>query len=318
MRQAGRSLPRYRELRADAGMFQILRDPDAAAEITMLPLEYFPVDACVLYNDLSTPFFGAGFDVEMRPGVGPMVDWFIREPSDVDRLRRYDPRTDLKYIMDQIRLLVERLDVPVLGFIGAPFTLCSYLISGPGSRHQEETKSFMWRESSAWNQLAYFWAEQMADFGIAQFEAGAGAVQVFDSWAGHLGAQDYEEYVLPHMVRIFDRLRAAGVPSINFLTGNPRLLPLMAEAGGDVIGVDWRIPIDEAWEIVGADRGVQGNLDPVVLLAWRDAAIKATRDIHDRVRGRPGHNFNCGHGLLPGTDPGVVRAVVDFVHEYTA
>lgn len=318
MRQAGRSLPRYRELRAEAGMFEILRQPEAAAEITTLPLEYFPVDACVLYNDLSTPFFGAGFEVEMRPGVGPVVDWLIREPGDVERLRPYDPRVEMAYIMDQIRLLVERLDVPVLGFVGAPFTLCSYLISGPGSRNQEETKGFMWREPQAWHRLATFWADHMAEFGIAQHEAGAGVVQVFDSWAGHLGVSDYERFVQPHMVRIFERLREAGVPTINFLTGNPRLLPLMAEAGGEVIGVDWRIPIDEAWAIAGDDRGVQGNLDPVVLLAGREVALRHAREVLDRVGGRPGHIFNCGHGLLPGTDPDVLRAVVDFVHEYTA
>jgi len=318
MRQAGRSLPRYRELRAEAGMFQILRDPEAAAEITSMPLEYFPVDACVLYNDLSTPYFGAGFNVEMRPGTVPVVDWLIREPADVDRLTPYDPRVAMDYIMAQIRLLTQRLDVPILGFVGAPFTLCSYLISGPGSRNQEETKTFMWREPEAWQRLAHFWAEHMVEFGIAQYEAGAGVVQVFDSWAGHLGVEDYERYVQPHMVMMFERFRAADVPTINFLTGNPRLLPLMAEAGGEVIGVDWRIPIDEAWAIAGDDRGVQGNLDPVVLLAGREPAIRKAREVLDRVGGRPGHIFNCGHGLLPGTDPDVLKAVVDFVHDYTA
>lgn len=316
MRQAGRSLPRYREMRAEAGMFEILRDPAAAAQITTMPLDYFPVDACVLYNDLSTPFFGAGFEVEMRPGTGPVVDWRIEQPSDVDRLTPYDPRESMSYIMDQIRLLTARLDVPVLGFIGAPFTLSSYLISGPGSRNQEETKTFMWREEEAWNRLADYWTEHMIEFAIAQFEAGAGVVQVFDSWAGHLGVDDYERYVYPHMRVIFDRLREASVPTINFLTGNPALLPLMAEAGGDVIGVDWRIPIDEAWAIVGEDRAVQGNLDPVVLLAGRDAALRKAREVLERVDRRPGHIFNCGHGLLPGTDPDVLRAVVDFVHEW--
>lgn len=318
MRQAGRALPRYRELRAEAGMFEILRQPEAAAEITTLPLEYFPVDACVLYNDLSTPFFGAGFNVEMRPGTGPVVDWRIEKASDVDRLQRYDPRVAMDYILDQIRLLTQRIDVPVLGFVGAPFTLSSYLISGPGSRNQEETKSFMWREPEAWAVLADFWADHMAEFGIAQYEAGAGVVQVFDSWAGHLGADDYERYVLPSMYRIFDRLREAGVPSINFLTGNPALLPLMASAGGEVIGLDWRIPIDVAWKVVGEDRAVQGNLDPVVMLAGRDAAVAKAKDVLDRVGGRPGHIFNVGHGILPGTDPEVLRAVVDFVHEYTS
>lgn len=299
-------------------MFEILRDPPAAAEVTTLPLEYFPVDACVLYNDLSTPFFGAGFNVEMRPGVGPVVDRLIRKPSDVDTLIRYDPRVEMDFIMTQIRYLVERIAVPVLGFVGAPFTLASYLISGPGSRNLEETKTFMWREPEAWSALAGYWADHMSEFAIAQYEAGAGAVQVFDSWAGQLGPSDYERYVLPYMVRMFDRLSAEGVPTINFLTGNPRLLPLMAQAGGNVIGVDWRIPIDEAWHAVGDDRGVQGNLDPVTLLAGREPALRAAREILDRVAGRPGHIFNCGHGLLPSTDPEVLRAVVDFVHEYRA
>jgi uroporphyrinogen decarboxylase len=317
MRQAGRSLPRYRESRAEAGMFEILRDPPAAAEITAMPLEYFPVDACVLYNDLSTPFFGAGFQVEMRPGVGPVVDRPIEGPADVDRLRPYDPRVAMDFILEQIRLLVARLEVPLLAFVGAPFTLCSYLIAGPKARNLEQTKAFMWREPGAWSRLAAYWSDQMAEFAIAQHEAGAAAVQVFDSWAGDLSPSDYERSVLPHMRQLFARLEEAGVPSINFATGNPELLPLLAAAGGDVIGVDWRIPIDEAWERVGHDHGVQGNLDPAALLAGRETALRHAREILDRVGGRPGHIFNGGHGLLPGTDPEVVRAVVEFVHERT-
>ncbi len=318
MRQAGRALPRYRELRADVGMFDVLRDPERAAEVTAMPLQYFPVDACVLYNDLSTPFFGAGFEVEMRAGVGPVVTPPIAGPADVDRLTPFDPRAAMPWIHDQIRLLTARLDVPVLGFIGAPFTLCSYLVAGPKARNLEETKTFMWREPEAWDRLAGFWADHMAEFGVSQHEAGAAAVQVFDSWAGSLGPRDYERYVFPYTKRILDRLKAAGVPSINFATGNPALLPLIAQAGGDVIGLDWRIPIDEGWKVVGDDRGVQGNLDPTALLAGREVALREARDVLDRVGGRPGHIFNGGHGLHPGTDPEVLRAVTDFVHEYTA
>jgi uroporphyrinogen decarboxylase len=316
MRQAGRSLPAYRDLRADVGMYQVLRDPEAAANITTLPLRYYPVDACVLYNDLSTPYFAAGFDVELRAGVGPVVSPPIRTAADVDRLQPFDPRVELDYVMDQIRLLVDRIDVPVLGFVGAPFTLCSYLIGGPRTRNLEQIKSFMWRESGAWDRLADYWARHMADFAVAQYEAGAGLIQVFDSWAGSLSPEDYVRHVQPHSALIFERLRDEGIPSVHFSTGNPALLPLVAEAGGDVIGVDWRLPIDEAWKLIGDDRGIQGNLDPVALLAGRETALAKTREILERVDGRPGHIFNLGHGILPETDPEVLRAVVDFVHEF--
>jgi uroporphyrinogen decarboxylase len=318
MRQAGRSLPKYRATRAERDMFALLRDPPAAAQVTALPLEYFAVDAAVLYNDLSTPYFGAGFDVEMKPGVGPLVHNPIRSPADVARMTRFDPRRTMDYVMEQISLLVARLDVPVLGFVGAPFTLCSYLIDAPRSRDLIEIKTFMWQYPDAWHELADFWATHMADFGVAQHEAGAAAIQVFDSWAGALGVEDYERYVLPHTSRLLDMLDDASVPSINFAIGNPALLPLIAEAGGDAVSVDWRLPIDEAWSIIGHDRAIQGNLDPTVLLAGRDIAIERTRDILQRVGGRPGHIFNCGHGLHPVTDPDVVKAVVDFVHDYTA
>jgi uroporphyrinogen decarboxylase len=317
MRQAGRSLPRYREQRADHAMLDILRDPPAAARITSMPLEYFPVDAAVLYNDLATPFLGAGLDLEMRPGVGPVVGNPIRSPADVDRLRPFDPRATLGFTLEQIRLLVASLDVPVLGFVGAPFTLCSYLIEGPRTKPLEHIKSFMWREPEAWSRLADYWADHLAAYAVAQFEAGAAAIQVFDSWAGALSPGDYEASVLPHSRRLLDRLREASVPTIHFATGNPALLPLLAAAGGDGIGVDWRQPIDQAWDAIGHDRAIQGNLDPAVLLAGRAPALRGARDIMDRVGRRPGHIFNVGHGLLPGTDPDTVRAVVDLVHEYS-
>lgn len=299
-------------------MFELLRDPPAAADITAMPLDYYDVDAAVLYNDLSTPYFGAGFDVEMRTGVGPVVLNPIEHAGDVDRMTPFDPRTTLDYSLDQIRLLVERLDVPVLGFVGAPFTLCSYLMKGPRSRDMAGLKSFMWNETAAWHRLADFWARHMADYAVAQTEAGAGAVQVFDSWAGALGPGDYEEYVLPHMRTLFERLEAGSVPSINFFNGNPALLPLIAQGGGDAISIDWRIPIDEAWDRIGDDRAIQGNLDPCALLAGEAFALRRTKEILDRVAGRPGHIFNLGHGILPETDWRVARAVVDFVHEYTA
>lgn len=316
MRQAGRSLPKYREARAARGMFEVLRDPDAAATITALPLEYFPVDAAVLYNDIVTPFFAAGFDVELVAGTGPVVRAPIRTAGDVERLTPFDPRVALDYTLAQIRILRGRLAVPVLGFVGAPFTLCSYLVGGPRTRDLAHLKTFLWSERGAWHRLAAFWAHHQAEYAIAQHEAGAAAIQVFDSWAGSLAVEDYRELVLPHTRRIFERLADAGVPGIHFAMGNPALLPLIAEAGGDAISVDWRLPIDQAWGIVGHDRAIQGNLDPVALLAGEETALAKTREILRRIGGRPGHIFNVGHGLLPETDPAVVRAVVDFVHDY--
>lgn len=318
MRQAGRSLPRYRELRSERGFFELVRDPEAAAEITALPLEYYPVDACVLYNDLVTPFFGAGLDVELRSGVGPVVDRPVIEPGDVARLEPFDPRDALDFNLEQIRILTERLDVPVLGFVGAPFTLCSYMVRSPRSRDLRELKEFIWNEAEAWADLAGYWAEHLGDFGVAQHEAGAAVIQVFDSWAGILSVEDYREHVLPHSRRIFEILEEAGVPSIHFYTGNPALLEAVAEAGGDGVSVDWRLPLDRVRERIGPDRAVQGNLDPAALLAGRDVAVRKAREILDRAGDRPGHIFNLGHGLHPGTDHRVVRAVVDAVHEHTS
>src|SRR5690606_21460337 len=232
MRQAGRSLPKYRESRAEQGMFEIIRQPERAAEITAMPLEYYPVDACVLYNDLSTPFFGAGLEVTLVPGVGPVVDRPIESASDVDRLPPFDVREAFPYIYEQIRVLGERIDVPVIAFVGAPFTLCSYLLKPRGgkSREVEGLKAFIFREPEAWDRLATYWADHLAEFGIAQHEAGAAAVQVFDSWAGALSPADYERYVCPYNRRMLVRLAAAGVPTIQFATGQPALL-LVIEVG---------------------------------------------------------------------------------------
>ncbi|MGH7470888.1 MAG: uroporphyrinogen decarboxylase [Longimicrobiales bacterium] len=318
MRQAGRVLPRYRELRADRDMLAFLRDPAAAATITAMPLDYFAVDAAVLYNDLVTPFLGAGIDFHMEVGIGPVIDHPIETAADVDRLTPFDPRVALSWSMEQIRLLRSQIDVPVLGFVGAPFTLASYLVKGRHSKHQEEIKAFMHREPDAWHRLAAFWADHLAEFGIAQYEAGAAAVQVFDSWVGALGPEDYEQFIFAHSHALLQKLEDAGVPTLHFFTGNPALLPLVADAGGTAISVDWRLPIDVAWDVIGEERAIQGNLDPAVLLAGRGPALRRTKDILDRVGGRPGHIFNLGHGIQPGTDHEVVRAVVDFVHEYDA
>ncbi len=297
-------------------MFELIRDPEASAEITALPLEYFPVDAVVLYNDLATPYLAAGLDVEIRKGVGPVVRDPIRTAADIERLRPFDPHEALDFNLDQIRILVERLEVPVLGFVGAPFTLCSYLIESPRHRDLKGVKSFILEQPDAWRQLADFWATHLAQFGIAQHEAGAGAIQVFDSWAGALSVEDYREHVLPPTQRLLRTMEEAGVPTIHFFNGNPALLPLVAEAGGDAVSVDWRLPLDEAWDTIGHDRAIQGNLDPIALLAGTEVAVRKTREILTRANRRPGHIFNLGHGILPDTDHRVLAAVVSAVHDF--
>jgi uroporphyrinogen decarboxylase len=316
MRQAGRSLPRYREMRADLKFFEILRDPELSADITALPLEYYPLDAAVLYNDLCTPFLAAGFEVELVKGVGPVVDRPVQSAADVDRLPPFDPRQELDYNLDAIRILKERLDVPILGFVGAPFTLCSYLVKGPRSKELQELKAFILQEPAAWDKLATYWADHLAEFSVAQYEAGASAIQVFDSWAGVLSVEDYRTYALPYTWRILDRLARERIPSIHYYGGNPALLEAVAEAGGDAVSVDWRLPIDRAWERIGHHRAIQGNLDPVSLLGGEEVAVRRAREVLDRVKGRKGHIFNLGHGILPDTDHRVLEAVVRTVQEY--
>lgn len=317
MRQAGRCLPRYRELREGTDFLDVLRNPEAAAEITALPLEYFEVDAAVLFNDLATPFLGAGLQLEFRKGVGPVVDRYVESAADVDRLPDFEPRVALDFNLEAIRILVDRLDVPVLGFVGAPFTLCSYLVSGPRSRDLKELKAFILREPRAWDRLATYWADHLAEFSVAQFEAGAAAIQVFDSWAGVLSVEDYRNLVLPYSWRMLDRLARERVPTIHYYGGNPALLESVAEAGGDAVSIDWRLPLDEAWKRIGYHRAIQGNLDPTAILAGEEVAVRKTREVLDRAAGRRGHIFNLGHGIHPESDHRVLAAVARAVHQYT-
>lgn len=316
MRQAGRSLPRYRELRRKRSIAELLCDPAAVAEITLLPLEHYPVDAAILFMDLSTPFGGAGWQVQFREGVGPRVDRPLSTGTDLRRLHPFDPTRALDFVFEAIRLVKPHLDVPLIGFVGAPFTICSYLFEGDRARRLQSAKRWLWAESEAWDELADYWSEHLAAFAIAQYRAGADLIQVFDSWVGTLGRKDYERHVLPYTRRLFERLEAAGVPSIHFGTGNPSLLDLMVRAGGDAIGVDWRVSLDEAWRIIGHGRAIQGNLDPAALLAGVDTATRLTREILDEAGGRPGHIFNLGHGIPPEASPEVIRAVVDVVHTH--
>lgn len=314
MRQAGRSLPRYAELKRGRDLLEVTRDPELAAEITALPLEYFPVDAAVLFADISTIFVGAGIDVRIRKGVGPVLPHPYDSAERIRSLVAFDPADTLDFVLETLRILKERLEVPVMGFVGAPFTLMTYMVESPRSRDRQGTKAFMWREPSLWDELMSFWAEHLLAFALEQARAGASAIQLFDSWAGALSPEDYANHVLPYSRRILRGLADAGVPSVNFASGNPALLPLLADAGGDAIGLDWRVDIDEGWRAVGRDRAIQGNLDPVSLLAGRAVAVDRADAILRKVGGRPGHIFNVGHGILPETNPEVIRAVVDHVH----
>ena len=314
MRQAGRSLPRYEELKGGRDLLEVTRDPELAAEITALPLEYFPVDAAVLFADISTIFIGAGIDVRIQKGVGPVLPHPYDSSGRIRSLQPFEPRDTLAFVLETIRILRDRLDVPVIGFVGAPFTLMTYMVESPRSRGRHGTKALMWQEPSLWQELMCYWSEHLLSFARAQAEAGAAGIQLFDSWAGCLTPDDYRDHVLPFSRTILRGLQESGVPSIHFATGNPALLPLLAEAGGDAIGLDWRIEIDEAWDLLGPDVALQGNLDPVSLLAGSEIAVSRADEILRKVRGRPGHIFNVGHGILPETDPHVVRAVVDHVH----
>jgi uroporphyrinogen decarboxylase len=314
MRQAGRSLPRYAELKGGRDLLETTRDPELAARITALPLEYFPVDAAVLFADISTIFLGAGIDVRIERGEGPVLPHPYNSAASIRSLRPFDPRERLGFVFETIRILRERLEVPVIGFVGAPFTLMTYMVESPRSKDREGTKAFMWREPDLWDELMRYWAEHLLAFGLAQAEAGASAIQLFDSWAGALSPDDYEECALPYSREILQGLEAEGVPTVHFATGNPALLPLLARAGGDAIGLDWRVDIAAARDILGPERAVQGNLDPAKLLAGSDVAVPEADRILRKVRGEPGHVFNVGHGILPSTDPRVIRAVVDHVH----
>lgn len=313
MRQAGRSLPEYRALREKHGMFDIICTPELAAEVTMQPVRRLGVDAAIFFSDIVVPLKAIGVDVELKAGVGPVINPPFRTAADLDRLRPLEPG-DVPYVAETVRILLGELHVPLIGFAGAPFTLASYLVEGGPSRTYARTKALMYGEPDTWTELLSALADITSAFLRVQVEAGASAVQLFDSWAGALGPDDYQRYVLPASAEVFDGLADLGVPSIHFGVNTGELLPLMADAGADVVGVDWRVPIDVARERLGAGVAVQGNLDPAVCLSPWTAVEAKVRDILDRNARRPGHIFNLGHGVLPETDPQVLRRIVDLVH----
>lgn len=320
MRQAGRYMSEYRAIREKHGFLEMCKTPDLAVEVTMQPVDLIGVDAAILFADILLPLEGMGLDLEFAKGEGPVIGNPVRSRADVDRLRISDPVEDTGYVMEAIRQLREELKdkVPLIGFAGAPFTLASYMIEGGSTRTYVECKSLMWQDPDAWDALMEVTTDTIVAYLLAQIEAGAQAVQVFDSWVGYLAPVDYERYVLPHSKRLIEEVSEGGVPVIHFANNAAAMLDSVVEAGGDVIGLDWRIDIAKATEVVGPDFAIQGNLDPMTLFAPLDVLERRVVGILEAVGTRPGHIFNLGHGIHKTTDPDKARALVTFVHEHSS
>jgi uroporphyrinogen decarboxylase len=319
MRQAGRYMSEYRALRERYSLLDLCRTPDLATEVTLQPVRRIDVDAAILFSDLLLPLEPMGINFDFIHGEGPAIENPIRGEEDINRVRRFEPREALSHVLDAIRQVQSELAgrVPLIGFAGAPFTLASYAIEGGHSSNFARTKALMYGAPAAWHRFCELLADVVAEYLIAQIEAGVNAVQLFDSWVGALNARDYREFILPHTRRIFDRLAAFDVPTIHFGVGTGAILTELREAGGHVIGADWRIPLDEAWERIGFDRAIQGNLDPTLLLGPIDRALAAADDVLERAGGRAGHIFNLGHGILPSTPVEHVQALARYVHRKT-
>jgi uroporphyrinogen decarboxylase len=315
MRQAGRSLPEYRALRERHAFFDIAGNPELCAEVTLQPVRRHGVDAAVMFADIMTPVVAMGIDVELVEGVGPVVDHPIRSAADVRRLRVPDPEEALAPVLEAVRLVRGELapEQAVVGFCGGPFTVAGYLVEGRPSRELPRTKALMLSDAETWDTLLAKLSETFAEYVAAKVRAGADVVQLFDSWVGTLPPQLYRDHVAPWSGAI---LAAVDVPTIHFATGASHLLRELASAGGDVIGLDWRLPLDDGWALVG-DRAVQGNLDPAALTAPWDVVEREALDVLRRAGGRPGHVFNLGHGVLPDTDPDALTRLAHLVHEQT-
>jgi uroporphyrinogen decarboxylase len=320
MRQAGRSLPEYREIRAGRGMLESCFDPELVCEITLQPVRRHAVDAAILFSDIVVPLKAAGIGLDIVAGVGPVIEHPIRTAADVVALPRLRP-DDVGAVAEAVQLLVRELseNVALIGFAGAPFTLASYLVEGGPSRNHEKTKALMHADPATWHALLGALTDIAITFLQVQLRAGVDAVQLFDSWAGALSLAQYREFVLPHSQRVFAEVEAAGVPRIHFGVGTGELLGVMGEAGADVVGVDWRVPLTEAARRVGPGKALQGNLDPAVLFAGSGPVeAEVRRVVADAdvalTLGATGHIFNLGHGVLPDTDPGVLTSVVELVH----
>jgi uroporphyrinogen decarboxylase len=317
MRQAGRYLPEYRELRRSEDILATCRSPERVAELTMQPLRRFDVDAAILFSDIMVPIAALGIPVRIEAGVGPVLDEPIRDAAGVDRIRSLEPDDDLSHVVEAIRLLLKELEVPLIGFSGGPFTLASYLVEGGPTRTFARTKALLYEEPAAFGRLL----ERLTDVVIAhlqvQCEAGVHVVQVFDSWVGTLDPDDYRRAVLPHSTRVFAGIADTGVSTIHSAVGASHLLDLLREAGGDAVGVDHRLPLDVAWATIGHDRAIQGNLDPAALLGPWETIERKSRDVLARAGGRPGHVFNLGHGVLPDTPVEHLERLVELVHAET-
>jgi len=315
MRQAGRYMAEYRALRERYSLLEICRTPDLATDVTLQPIRRIEVDAAILFSDLLLPLEPMGLPFDFIKGEGPQIERPIESPADIGRLRTFEPRVALAPVLEAIGLIQRELAgrVPLIGFAGAPFTLASYAIEGGHSNTFARTKSLMYGHPEAWHRLCDLLAGVVADYLTAQIDAGVDAVQLFDSWIGALNSADYREFALPHTQRIFHAV-GRRVPTIHFGTGTSAILDELREAGGDVIGVDWRIPIDVAWQRIGLDSAVQGNLDPTLLLGPVHRMFSQTDDILTRVAGRPGHIFNLGHGILPSTPVEHVQMLAQYVH----
>jgi uroporphyrinogen decarboxylase len=316
MRQAGRYLPEYRAIRQRMTFLELCKDPALCAEVMLLAVRRLGVDAAIIFSDLLPILEPMGLALEFSPDGGPVVRNPLRQPGDVERVRELEDLGGLEFVMETVRLTRAGLpeELPLLGFAGAPFTLASYAIEGGASRSYRRTKALMYSDHGAWNALLARLARAVARYLNGQIAAGVQAVQLFDSWVGCLGPDDYRQFVLPHTRTVIQSL-PRDVPLIHFATGNPALLPWLSEAGGAVIGVDWRIRLDDAWRLVGRDRAVQGNLDPAVLLTSPKEIRRRVQEILDQAAGRPGHIFNLGHGVLPQTPVENAVAMVEAVHE---
>lgn len=319
MRQAGRFLSEYRAIRAHHTLLEICAQPELAAQVTLQPVTRLGVDAAILFADILLPLVPMGIQLEFAAGEGPVIHNPIQSAADVAALRPVEPRESLANVLAAIRIVRNELDgtTALIGFAGAPFTLASYLIEGGSSRNLLKTKRMMYSDPQSWHRLMEKLAQVIADYLSAQIDAGAQAVQLFDSWVGTLTPDDYREYIFPYSKSIFAALQKTGVPTIHFGTGTASLLPLMKEAGGNVIGIDWQTPLDWAWSLLGHQVAVQGNLDPVAFYAPEAELDKRVERILRQAGGRPGHIFNLGHGILPDTPVDQVKRVVELVHEWS-